>query len=1326
MSQFRIDDAQSAPESPHAVLYQRMVDSLPTPAYTCDASGRITSFNPAAERLWGRAPRLNDAEELFCGSLRLYTSTGAPLAHDACWMARSLHEDAAFVERKAIIERPDGTRRQVLAHANPIHDDSGKLLGAINVLIDVTERERAETALRESAQRLNFALTASHMGVWEWNVVTNEVLWSPECYEILGAVRDTLTLDVFKSLVHPDDLEHVMTSLAEAIREHRVYRAEFRIVRDDGTIRWVCDHGSIDYDDSGAPLRIVGTVADITDRKLAENALLGQNRVLEQIASGASLSTTLDRITEFVEEELPGSICSILLLDDDGKHLHYGAGKHVPAAYSAAIDGVEVGEGVGSCGTAAVRGEAVISPDIARDPLWKDYAELAIGHHLRACWSVPIMACDNHRTPSTSTKVYGTFALYFSHPKAPRKGDLGILHRAARLAGIAIERERFEKTIIADEARFRTFVEHASDAFILMRDGGEIIDVNSQTCKSLGYSREEIIGRTPALFSARAKPEVVREVFDELKRTGITTFDSNHRRKDGGVFPVEVRVAGFEIDGKRLALAVARDITDRRQSEARLRAGQQHLLASQRIARVGSWEIDLDDALRADVRADWSAECFRILGFAPNAGEPTNAEFRSRLHADDRPKLVEAIAEAIRTSGVYELDYRLAAADGSERVIHERAEVILDPSSHLPLILSGTSQDVTESRLAERSVREREQRYRLLAEHAQVVLWEADPVTFEFTYVSEFAEQLLGYPREQWYEEGFWARHLHAEDRDRAVEYCLNETNQGRDHRFEYRMVHADGRTVWVEDVVTIVREPPYLVLRGVIIDITERKQTERRLLEAVRSKAEALALLDALYAEAPVGLGLLDTETRFVRCNQALAEINGFPPEFHLGNSVAEVLPNIWPYVKEMYEGILAGGGPVTNREFVGETHAAPGVVRHWLGSFYPVSVDHEILGIGVIISEITEQKRFEAAMLKSEMRNRAIVEAMPDLMFRMDAHGRVIDFHAPKRSDLLHEPDYFLGRNVREFLSANVATLIEYNLRETLDERRIHTFEYELAMSPESIHSYEARMVPAGDNEVIAVVRDVTESKRIEEQMRKLQKVEAVGRLAGGIAHDFNNLLTIINGYSELLLKRLAPEDAMLPPLTAVRDAGYRAAKLVRQLLAFSREQFLRPEPLDVNNVVVQMQSLVRGLLESDIELVLEFADMIKPVRADRGQLEQAIMNLVTNARDAMPRGGRLIIRTTLVEVAEPSPAAVGEVRPGNYVQLSVVDDGHGMTESVRAKIFEPFFTTKEVGKGTGLGLSTVDGIVRQSGGFVKVVSSVGRGTVVSILLPEAQEGT
>ena len=298
----------------------------------------------------------------------------------------------------------------------------------------------------------------------------------------------------------------------------------------------------------------------------------------------------------------------------------------------------------------------------------------------------------------------------------------------------------------------------------------------------------------------------------------------------------------------------------------------------------------LADGARPDGRAEWSAECFRIFGLAPGEREPNNAQFRSWLHPDDKAPLAEAVAAAIRERRrlrirlSHHADRRRRAPSSSER------EVVFDPVSNLPLKLSGTSQDVTDQRRAERAVRESEQRYRLLAEHAQVVLWEADPVTFQFTYASEFAEDLLGYPREQWYEDGFWPSHLHPDDRDQAVDFCLAQTKLGLDHRFEYRMIHADGRTVWVEDVVTIVREPQHLVLRGVIVDITERKETERRLLEAVRSKEEALALLDALYAEAPVRVGTSSTRTSAISAATKLWRKSTATPSSGIS---AERLPN-------------------------------------------------------------------------------------------------------------------------------------------------------------------------------------------------------------------------------------------------------------------------------------------------------------------------------------------------------------------------------------------------------------------------------------------------
>ncbi|MGC3971376.1 MAG: PAS domain S-box protein [Pirellulales bacterium] len=630
------------------------------------------------------------------------------------------------------------------------------------------------------------------------------------------------------------------------------------------------------------------------------------------------------------------------------------------------------------------------------------------------------------------------------------------------------------------------------------------------------------------------------------------------------------------------------------------------------------------------------------------------------------------------------------------------------------------ARDVTERKQAERIVYESEQRYRVLADCAQVVLWEADPTTFCFTYVSEFAEALLGFPREAWYQPNFWVDHLYPDDRDFAVNFCLQHTKAGQDHRFEYRMVRSDGGIVWVEDVVTIVPEESRYALRGVMVDVTERKETERKMLGALRSKAETLALLDALHADAPVGLALYDTQGRYLRCNEALAAINGIPAAGHIGRTMEEVLPSIWPVAKPMFEEALAGGGPIIDHEFKGETPAQPGVLRYWLVCFYPVKMGEEILGVGALINEVTQQKRAEAALRSSESRHRALVEALPDLMFRFDAAGNIIDYHAPPDAQLLTTPDRFLGRHTREFMPADVVELIEAKRTAALTSSQVQSLEYDLELMPDEIASYEVRMVLYGENEVVAVVRNVTEAKRFEEQMRKLQKVEAVGRLAGGIAHDFNNLLTIVNGYSELLLKKFEPDDPRLSAILAVRDAGRRAAKLVKQLLAFSREQVFRLETLRVDEVVARMEPLIRGLLRNDV--VLEFALQAggAQVRADRGQIEQVVFNLVANARDAMTKNGRLTIRTDIVEAHEPRAAAIGQVPPGRYARLIIIDNGHGMTAEVMSKIFEPFFTTKEVGQGTGLGLPTVDGIVRQSGGFVEIASEVSVGTTVTVLLP------
>ena len=378
-------------------------------------------------------------------------------------------------------------------------------------------------------------------------------------------------------------------------------------------------------------------------------------------------------------------------------------------------------------------------------------------------------------------------------------------------------------------------------------------------------------------------------------------------------------------------------------------------------------------------------------------------------------------------------------------------------------------------------------------------------------------------------------------------------------------------------------------------------------------------------------------------------------------------------------------------------------------------------------LLAHINERKRAEQALRESEERYRRLVEVSPDAIFITKQDSIV--FMNPTGFQLLGatSPEQVIGRSPFDFFHPEYDPVTRGRIRQFLErgesvplmEEQIIRLDgigvaVEIAASPFTYQGFTAMQV---------VLRNISERKQLEEQLRQSQKMEAVGQLAGGVAHDFNNMLTIITGHGDLLVETTSLSEDQRQSIEQIRLAAKRAASLTTKLLAFSRRQILRPKVLDLNAVVASMEQMLRPLLGVDIELVSLLNPSLGHVKADPGQLEQVIINLSMNAQDAMPQGGRLTLETDNVELDEVQAQQHIEARTGQHVMLAVGDTGIGMDTKTQSHIFEPFFTTKPKAKGTGLGLSTVYGIIKQSGGFICVESVPGRGASFKIYLPRVE---
>jgi PAS domain S-box-containing protein len=501
----------------------------------------------------------------------------------------------------------------------------------------------------------------------------------------------------------------------------------------------------------------------------------------------------------------------------------------------------------------------------------------------------------------------------------------------------------------------------------------------------------------------------------------------------------------------------------------------------------------------------------------------------------------------------------------------------------------------------------------------------------------------------------------------------------------------------------------------------------QNQLLVSSHDLEKNLALLQGISEGTTDAIYVKDLEGRYLMINSAGARFFGLGANDILGRDDSQLFPpEAGRVIMDRDRQVLASSSAQTHEE----TGIFEGVQRLFLSTKAPYrDANGQIIGLLGISRDITDRKRAEEEMQQSQQRLRMHIDHTPLAVVEWDLQTRVTAWNS--------SAERIFGYSREEAVGQHANFIVPPQFRQRVDQvwNQLFTGKAGVRSANDNITksgriiSCEWYNTPLVDDSgrvlgVASLAQDVTERVALEERLRQSQKMEAVGRLAGGVAHDFNNLLTVILGYSQILADGVPPGSRLADSTGQIKSAADRASGITRQLLAFSRKQVLSPRIINLNDIMLNLDSLLRRLIGEDIEVLTFPANDLGSVKADPGQIEQVIMNLALNSRDAMPNGGKLTLETSNENLDENYARDHQPAEPGSYVMLAVSDTGHGMSPETQARIFEPFYTTKEVGKGTGLGLSMVYGIVKQSGGYIWVYSEPDRGTTFKIYLPRVYQ--
>jgi PAS domain S-box-containing protein len=893
-----------------------------------------------------------------------------------------------------------------------------------------------------------------------------------------------------------------------------------------------------------------------------------------------------------------------------------------------------------------------------------------------------------------------------------------------------LERAKAEQSLPESERRLATLLSNLPGmAYRCRNDRDWTMEFVSDGCEALtGYKASDLVGNSARSFNSLIHPDDRDRIWGEVQnavslrnpyRLTYRLIAADGREK----WVSEQGVGLFSGNGLEALEGFITDVTDRRDAEARLRSQAERFQAIIENTDAGYFRIGMDGRYE-EVNPAW----VRMHGFHRKE-EVIGQDFSIVQNPNDMAKAKEIAEALMRGESVKSGEFSRLRCDGTIGYHSFSANPVLDGDKVIGI--EGFIVDISDKKTAEREMLQRDQQYRALFDTMnegvalhKLICSDGVPEDYRLLAVNDRYEQIVGVKREQVVNR--LATEVYGTQEPPYLKEYASVVQTGSACRFESYFPPMQKH--FVISVAPMGDD----LFATIFSDATEERKTALHYRLVSENTDDVIWLFDladgrCVYLSPSVKKmrGISPQEAMALSLEESMppdtyrmvmAELQRRTSAFESGDESARIGTNEIKFLRR--DGTTVDTETVTT--LLSDEH---GVVRHVVG----------------VSRDIAERKRVEDALRESE---RQLLESQ-----RVAGLGSyTLDIPAGiwKSSLVLDEVfgiDEEFVRSVEGWLSLVHPEwregLANYFAVNVIKQRGRFDKEYKIVRHNDGrerwVHGLGELEFDAEDRPIrmLGTILDITERKleqeeksKLEAQFHQAQKMESVGRLAGGVAHDFNNLLTVINGYSHMLLSQLGAEDPLRDAIEEIHKAGERAAGLTSQLLAFSRKQVLEPRPLDVNRVVKEMRPMLERLVGEDVELHFALDAKNGMIHADPHQLEQVVMNLMVNARDALPGVGKVLVETTNVEWDESSARAHAEARVGRYVMLAVTDTGVGMDEDTKNRIFEPFFTTKGIGKGTGLGLSMVQGIVAQSGGYIEVWSEPGQGTIFKIYLPALGE--